>query len=180
MQDSLYALRTEYWNEMYRRWVSEEFASFPWFFNIAFLIASYIVWIKLVDKRRLKDILLFGSFIAVAAGYIDLVGVTTGLWEYDVHLLPFSPSLFPFDYTVVPIVYMLLFQYTSSWRNYLIGSVLASFIIAFVINPVYVYLRILRYHRFNYFLMFALIFIVTTIIKSIYNWIASIDAKKPL
>lgn len=146
---------------------------------MAFLIISYIVWIKLVDKRRLKEILLFGSFVAVAAGFIDLVGVTAGLWEHDTRLFPFSPSLFPFDYTIVPILYMLVIQYTSSWRNYLIGSLLVAAFNSFVINPVYVMVGILQYHKFNYFYMFVLIFVVTTIIKAIYNWITNIENRKP-
>lgn len=177
MPESLYNLRMEYWNKTFQNWISNEFLSFPWIFNAVFLIICYIVWIKLVDKRRIKDILLFGSFIAVAAALIDLIGVTIGLWQYVVHLLPFSPSLFPFDYTIVPIIYMLVIQYTSSWRSYLTGSLLASAAIAFIINPLYVQVGILQYRRFNYFYMFLVIFVVTTVIKAIYNKISKIDSK---
>ena len=179
MEKSLYDLRMEYWNQSYQHWVSEEFLSFPWFFNAVFLLICYTVWIKLVNKQKVKDILLFGSFIAVAAAFIDVIGVTTGLWQYTTRLFPFSPALFPFDYTIVPVLYMLVLQYTSSWQNYLAGSLLASAITAFVINPVYVLVGILKYHKFNYLYMFLLIFTVTTIIKFIYNWISTLDQRKP-
>jgi hypothetical protein len=145
---------------------------------IGVLFVMYILWIKLADKQRLKDILLFGSFVAVSGAFIDLVGVTIGLWEYKVCIFPFSLAVFPFDYTIIPILYMLVLQYTSSWKGYLIGSLLASGFNCFVINPLFVLLGILQYHKFNYFYLFVLIFVVTTIIKDIYDWVDNIEHKK--
>jgi hypothetical protein len=168
----------EYWHSSYQRWISQELFSFQWFFIISVMFILYIVWIKLVDKRRLKDLLLFGSFISVVGAFIDIVGVSTGLWEYKVRLFPFSPALFPFDYTIVPILYMLVFQYTSTWRGYLIGSLLASAINCFAVNPIYVMVGILRYRKFNYFYLFIVIFVLTTIIKAIYNWVSNIQQRK--
>lgn len=180
MQKSLYELHMEYWGQLYKHWVSEEVLSFAWFFNIAFLLVFYVVWIKLVDKRRLRDLLLFGSLIAVVATFLDIVAVTIGLWEYKVRLFPLGTAPFPFDFTIIPILYMLVLQYTSTWRSYLTGSLLASSLIAFAIIPVYVLLGKEQYHNFNYFYMFILIFVVTTIIKAIYNWIANIEHKNAL
>ena len=72
---------------------------------------------------------------------------------------------------------MLVLQYTMSWRNYLIGSVLASALFSFVINPVYVLIGIKQYHHFNYFYMFILVLVITTIIKVIYDWITAVEYK---
>lgn len=177
MQKSLYALHMEYWFQSYQHWVSKEFLSLAWFFNIFFLLLLYVLWIKLVDKKRLRDLLLFGSLIAVAATFIDIVAVTTGLWEYKVRLFPISPAPFPFDFTVIPIFYMFVLQYTSSWRSYLIGSLLASGLFSFIVAPIYVLLGIKEYHKLNHFYMFILVFIFTTIIKAIYNWIYKIELK---
>jgi hypothetical protein len=177
MQKSLYDIQTEFWNQSYQRWRTQELFSLPWFFNIAVLIVFYIIWIKLVDKQNLKELLLFGSFIAVSASFIDIAAITIGLWEYKVRLFPISPAPFPFDYTVIPILYMLVIQYTSSWGSYIIGSLLASGIFSFVISPVYVFLGIKQFHKFNYFYMFILVLVVTTIIKVIYNRIITIGKK---
>ncbi len=177
MQKSLYDLQIELWKLSYQRWSTQELFSLPWFFNIAFLLILYVIWIKLLDKRRIREILLFGSLIAVSATFIDIAAVTTGLWEYKVRLLPISPAPFPFDYTVVPILYMFVLQYTSSWFNYLIGSLVASALFSFVISPVYVLFGIKEYHNFNYFYLFILVFVVTTIVKFVYNWITTIEYK---
>jgi hypothetical protein len=177
MQKSLYDVQMEFLKQSYQRWSTQELFSFPWFFNIAVLIVFYIIWIKLVDKQYLKELLLFGSFIAVSASFIDIVAITMGLWEYKVRLFPVSPAPFPFDYTVIPILYMLVMQYTSSWGGYILGSLLASGIFSFVISPVYVFLGIKQYHKFNHFYMFILVLVVTTIIKIIYNRIIAIGKK---
>ena len=108
---------------------------------------------------------------------MDIVAVTVGLWEYKVRLFPISPAPFPFDFTVIPILYMFVLQYTSSWRRYLIGSILASGVFSFVITPIYVFLGIKEYHKFNHFYMFILVLLVTTIIKVIYNWVTRIELK---
>ena len=177
MQKSLYALHMEYWVQSYQHWISKEFLSFAWFFNIAFLLILYIVLVKYIDKKRLRELLLFGSFIAVTATFIDIAAVTIGLWEYKVRLFPVSPAPFPFDFTVVPIFYMFVLQYTSSWRSYLVGSLLASGLFSFVVTPVYVLLGIKQYHKFNHIYMFILVFVTTAIIKVIYNWISKIEFK---
>jgi len=116
----------EFWKQSYQRWSTQEIFSFAWFFNIAFMVILYVIWAMVVDKQKLRELLLFGSFVAVSATFIDIVAVSIGLWEYKVRLFPINPAPFPFDFTVVPILNMLVLQYTSSWRNYLIGSLLAS------------------------------------------------------
>jgi hypothetical protein len=167
----------EYWHQSYKHWIEIELFSFDWFFNIAVLLILYVLWIKLVDKKQITKLLLFGSLVAVCSAFIDIVAVTMGLWEYKVRLFPISPAPFPFDFTVIPILYMLVLQYTKTWRNYLIGSVLASGVFSFVISPIYAILGIKEYHKFNHFYIFILLLVVTTIIKAIYNWILNIEKK---
>lgn len=177
MSGTVYDIRMEYWSKSYERWITEELFSFPWFFNLVFLAIIYLLWIKLVDKRRLRELLLFGSLIAVASALIDIIAVTIGLWEYKVRLFPLSPAPFPFDYTVLPIMYIVIMQYTSSWRDFLLGSLLASGLFSFVLSPVYVLLGIKEYHNFKHFYLFMICFGFTTLIKLIYDWIVSIEQK---
>lgn len=177
MDKSLYSIRMEYWQESYNHWLTQEIFTFPWFFNIVFLLVLYVIWIKIVDKSRLRELLLYGALLSVASVLVDLIAVTIGLWEYNISLFPLSPAPFPFDFTVLPILYMIVLQYTSSWRNYFIGSLLAAFVFSFIIEGVYIWLEIKILHKFNLFYMFGLVLLVTTILKVIYNWIVSIETK---
>jgi hypothetical protein len=175
MEQSLYDLRMEYWRQSYKQWISQELFSFPWFFNIVFLAVLYIIWVKIVHKNRLKELVLYGSLLSVASVLVDTIAVTIGLWEYNVSILPLSPAPFPFDYTVIPIFYMLVMQYTSTWRGFLIGAVIADTVFSFIIEPVYIWLGIKVFHRFNYLYMFILVLVVTVALKAIYNWISKIQ-----
>ena len=86
-----------------------------------------------MDKRRLKELLLFGSFIAITVGFIDIL-----------------------------------------------GSLLASAVFSFILSPVYVLLGIKEYYLFNHFYVFITVFIVTSLIKVILNWILDIELKHKL
>lgn len=177
MGQSLYDLRMEYWRRSYDHWISEELFSFPWFFNLVFLIVLYIIWVKIVHKNRLKDLLLYGSLLSVASVLVDTIAVTIGLWEYKVSIFPLSPAPFPFDYTVLPIFYMIVLQYTSTWRGFLTGAVIAAAVFSFIVEPIYIWLGIKVFYRFNYFYMFILVLAITVAIKVIYNWINGIEVR---
>jgi hypothetical protein len=177
MGQTLYNLRMEYWQQSYKHWATQELFTFPWIFNVVFLLILYIIWVKIVDKHRLRGLILYGSLLSVAAVLIDTIAVTIGLWEYTVSIFPLSPAPFPFDYTVLPIFYMTVLQYTSTWRGYLTGSLVAAALFSFIIEPIYIGLGIKVFHHFNYFFMFVLVLAVTTAIKVIYNWITSIELK---
>lgn len=175
MPSTVYDIRMMLWDQSYQRWISEELFSFGWFFNIIFLALLYTVWILVVDKKRLREILLFGALMAVVGGFVDVVGVSIGLWEYRTRLLPFSPALFPFDYTVIPIFFMLALQYTSTWRNYFIGSALATAAFSFIVLPVYVAVGITQHHNFNYVISFILTYTTGIVVKFVYDWITKVE-----
>lgn len=180
MQGTLQNIQETYWNQMYDRWLSIEIGSFGWFFNIVFLLVVYIIWIRIVDKRRIKELLLFGALISVFAGFIDLVAISTGLWEYKIRLVPINPATFPFDYTIVPIMSMTALQFTSSKRGYFLAATAISAIFSFIISPIYNALGIKEYHNFSYFYMFVLVLSVTTMTKYIYDWISSVQKRNSL
>jgi hypothetical protein len=177
MEKSLYNLRMELWHESFKDWINNDLFTFPWFFNIALLALFYVIWIKIVDKKRLQGLLLFGALLAVASVLVDTIAVTIGLWEYNVSIFPLSPAPFPFDFTIIPILFMLALQYTTSWRNYLIGSIIASSIFSFIIEPLYVWLGIKTLHKFNYLYLFIIVLVVTTAINAIFKWIVKITLK---
>jgi hypothetical protein len=177
MDNSLYKIRMEYWQASYKNWLTREVFTFPWFFNIAFLLLLYIIWIKLVNKKRLRELLLFGSLFSVASVLIDTIAVTIGLWEYKISIFPLSPAPFPFDYTVLPIFFMLVLQYSYTWRGYLIGTIVASGVFTFIVEPIYLWLGIKHFYKFNLIYMFILVFTVGVIIKAIYKWIVKIELK---
>jgi hypothetical protein len=74
--------------------------------------------------------------------------------------LPLSLSVFLQDLTLVPLGYILAYQYTSRWKNFFIGSVIASGAWAFIMKPVFSFFDILRLYNWNYLYSFILLVLI--------------------
>ncbi len=62
----------------------------------------------------------------VTASVLDVFGVDYDWWGYPDKLVAMIPPLFPADITVFPVLYSLIYQYNSTWKKYMLYSVLAS------------------------------------------------------
>jgi len=58
----------------YLHWINYEFLSFPWILLTIIAILVIILWIKLVARKNLIEILLFGVLIAITGVTFDEFG----------------------------------------------------------------------------------------------------------
>ncbi|MGI5838608.1 MAG: hypothetical protein ACOX8W_02995 [bacterium] len=136
-------LHTQLWHE--------NFLTYRWWLIVAVIAASYLVWWVLVDKRLLPELLLYGSFIAVARVIFDDWGILAGRWTYVVDLIHVPhTSLFLNDLTVFPLALMLVYQYGDTWARFLVLAVLTEGIISFVFLPFLAWVGILVLHDWSY------------------------------
>ncbi|MGM7722075.1 CBO0543 family protein [Metabacillus sp. Hm71] len=56
------------------------------------------------------DISRFGTIIMITTTLLDVVGLQYRFWDYPIAFLPIIPRAFPFDFSMVPVAYMLLYQ----------------------------------------------------------------------
>lgn len=162
----------------YQNWVSHELFSFGWFVLIIVNVIFYITWLKLLDKSRLSHLLLIGSLSAVGflIGDIILFGFL-GVAEYKVAITPIQPPLFILSITIVPIIIMLVQQYTSSWRGYLLWNSIGMAFLTFVLLPIYSLIGIFQFHSWNYFYYFLYIITSTLIVRGVFLWIIGIEQR---
>lgn len=80
-------------------------------FLVILLIVPWTVWWKLVDRKRIAEIFSFGILITVVSSFLNLSGLHLGLWSYPYRLLPYSPKIYVLSYAVLPVTFMLMFQY---------------------------------------------------------------------
>jgi len=92
--DMIHQLRLELWNVSYTQWKTQTLFSIQWWSIVALVAISYAIWWVKVDKRRLSQILLFGSLVAVQRIVMDIIGTNAVLWSYDIRETPFFPSPF--------------------------------------------------------------------------------------
>lgn len=116
-------------------WKNNFLFSLKWWMLLALTIVPWFLWWKIVDKSRVIEILLYGFFIVSISTILDVIGWNYSLWFYPYTLLGLCTPLIPIDYTLLPIFYMLAYQYFSNWKSFSIVILILSFIFAFVWEP---------------------------------------------
>lgn len=168
----LYEKLREYSQLSIQHWLSDEVFTLGWFLQIAVLIVFYTVWLKLLDRRRATELLFIGSLAAVAKSMDSLVlGSMLGLVEYTVRIMPFSVSIFSTSITISPIIVMLAQQYTSSWKGYMLWTAIGTAFLNFVVFPVYMLVGVLKFHNWNVFFHFPVMFAIVLFVRLVFLWI---------
>jgi len=158
----IHQLRVELWNLTYTQWKTETLFSIQWWSLIALIAISYAIWWVIVDKRRLSQILLFGSFVAVGRIVMDIIATNAVLWSYDIRETPFFPSPFQHDFTLIALALMVVYQYCHSWKKFLVWTGVVTGIISFVYFPILIKFGFLTFYHWNLFYSFVLVFGLAT------------------
>lgn len=116
--------------------------SHQWWFLVALTITIWVVWMFLVDKYRLVPICLIGLFTGLIAIIMDDFGITMNLWNYQYKLSYLTNQFYTVDLAVIPVSYMLLYQYVPRWKNYIIVLITLSLFGTFIAEPFFVKLDI--------------------------------------
>lgn len=162
-------------NFTYSRWVTEELLSIRWLTIIAILLLACILLVKLIDRSRLREIILFGSIFALLCGYTDVIATEYGLWEYKTHIIPLKSSMFPFSYTMPPMFHMLAYQYSNSWRRFAVLNTMVAAFFAFIAHPFYVWTDVLWLGNWNYLYSFLYLTSVPLGVRAIVMWITKLE-----
>lgn len=114
-------------------WFEDVVFSFPWWFNIFTLIVPWIIWWVFVDRKRIKEIIIVGYFIMITSYLLDQVGASLILWTYKITTSPLARDVFdPADLTILPVLYMLIYQYCNGWKKYIFTQICFAFFAAYV------------------------------------------------
>lgn len=123
-------------------WFNSVVFTYQWWLLVAITIIPFIVWWKIVDRRRFFEITTYGLLVALLAGLLDAIGVETDAWEYKYDLVPLLDVFIAYDISVLPASYMVIYQYCHTWQSFAIAHVILSLVFAFVSEPLLVYLDI--------------------------------------
>lgn len=166
--------------QTYQHWVSKELFSFGWFFIIIVLAIVYIIWFKLVDKSNLRNLLLLGSLASVGFIIGDLVLFNSlGRIEFKIRIFPLMAPIFIVTVTIVPILIMMVHQYTSSWKGYLLWASIGTAVIAFGLGPIYILVGIIQLHNWNMFYQFLFMLTGGILSRAALLWVIGIEQSHP-
>ena len=140
----------------HKNWYNHDFLTLDWWLLIIVMILPWIIWWKLVDKDSLIEITLYGLFIALFSGILDTIGFSLGLWSYPNKVIPINPPLFPADFTLLPVTYMLLYQYFTSWKPFIIASTIVFGVYTFAGEPFLEWLGVYTTYSWQYVYSFPI------------------------
>lgn len=153
IQKQLSNLEHDYWKD-------NVVFSLNWWFLLMLLIVPWFIWWKFVDKKNIKQILLYGTYIMVVSSTLDDIGIATALWAYPYQLFQVGDRLNSVDLTALPILYMLVYQYFPKWKSFIISSIIFSFFYAFIFEPFFILLGIYRIIKWKYIYSFPIYIIM--------------------
>lgn len=133
---------------------------------VGVFIIPLLALVFLLDRQKAFRIGFFGLIIHVTATYIDLYGTTHRMWEYPYKIAPFPPVSFGLDASLIPVSYMLLYQWTiRQKKNYYLFSILLSVAFALLFKPLISWLGLFKLVEWNYFQLLLLYIIAGLIGK---------------
>ncbi|MCM3443833.1 CBO0543 family protein [Metabacillus halosaccharovorans] len=160
-----------------RGWLENEFLSWEWWILLFFLVVPWFIWLKLAKRDLLVESYLFGSIIIIITILLDTVGLQFSFWEYPIEFLPVIPRAFPFDVSMVPIAFMLLFNYFRTWKSYSIALLIMALIYAFIGEPFCEWIHLVYYIKWNYLYSFLYYIVVGIGVRALVLTIVSLTKK---
>lgn len=149
-------------------WLGEGLGSWRWWTLVILLIFPWFPWFKLAHKKQLSELTLFGLIVMILAITLDELGFELSLWNYPVDVIPLLPRLSSVDYAVVPVIYMLIYQYFPTWKSFFWTLAVVSAVFSFVVEPIIAYLGF--YVLIKWLHCYS--FIIYIIMGSLARWIA--------
>ncbi|PLR96855.1 hypothetical protein CVD19_10580 [Bacillus sp. T33-2] len=135
-------------------WLKDEFLTWNWWVLVAFLIIPWLIWIVVSRRETIVEDLLVGTNIMLITFILDVVGLQLSLWEYPIKLIPLNPRAWSFDLSMVPVAFMLLYQYFTTWKSYIAALLLMAAMYAFIGEPFSEWVQFVHYIKWNYFYSF--------------------------
>jgi hypothetical protein len=164
-------------NLLYSHWISQELFSFGWFTIVIPTVILSVVFVILVDKSRLRELILYGAILATAYAFIYPIAITMTLWQFQNNFIPYALNLIPFAFIFHPILHIFAYQYASSWKNFAITNTISAALFAFVALPIYVWLKVVQFYNWSYLYSFIVAWSVSFIARAVVIWLANIEQR---
>ncbi|MBW7457402.1 CBO0543 family protein [Paenibacillus sepulcri] len=148
---------SEEWKELRNEyWLHHDLFTPQWWFLLAALIIPWVIWWKLVDRSRLTQIVILGLITIIVVDCLDDIGSMNMYWSYPYQLLRISPRLISVDYSMLPVIHMLTYQYFRSWKPFMIVHLILSAVFAFAFEPIMEGLGIYEPHHWKHIYSFPI------------------------
>lgn len=148
-------------------WFNYTFLTWEWWLLVFLLLVPWVIWLKIVDCKRIFEILTFGFMVMVVSLVLDTAGVEFDLWDYRHQFVPFFDVLIVYDFSVMPVVYMVAYEYFNDWKKFVVVFIIIAAIFAFVAEPLLVELTLYQLFKWEYYYSFPIYIGIAVILKGV-------------
>jgi hypothetical protein len=157
--EELEQLREQYNQKAFQNWMHTDIFTLNWWLLLLMFFVPWIIWWKLVDRSQLTELTIFGMLIGLISTLLCIIGYDLMLWGYPNRLVSFlMPPLFPVVLTVLPVMYMMVYQYFRSRSHFIIASFVMSAFAAFVAEPLFVHMGMYVEYNWTHWYSFLIYF----------------------
>ncbi|GMA63020.1 hypothetical protein NZD89_24665 [Alicyclobacillus fastidiosus] len=176
--DDVVKARTVLAKTNYEYWVHHNLFSFGWWILVVACIITAGIWWKLVDKKRIFEVMGFGLIIAAIASLLDELGAQNMLWGYPNMILPLVPPLVSVNYFAFPTIYSLIYQYCPRWKTFVCAMVIMSAVFSFLTEPLLIWLRLYELNNWKSIYSFPIYILIGICVKAIVDQLIQIRGAK--
>ncbi|MBD0379240.1 CBO0543 family protein [Paenibacillus sedimenti] len=170
MNDQLHEIQQNTAYFELERWLDGGVFTWTWWFMLGMLVIPWCIFIKLVDRKRSHSIWFFGLMVLIISSFTDDLGAEIGIWIYPIKLVPYSLIAFPFDFSVIPVAQMLIFQYFTTWKTFSIALFLQALIFSYIGEPFSVWAGAVSYYGWTYSYSFLFYIFTGTLTRAFVNF----------
>jgi hypothetical protein len=161
----------------YDYWIQHALFTWQWWLLLFILLIPWYFWWRMVDKRRLLEIWCYGTMTFITVIGADTTGVDHGYWMYPIRLAPKFPYILPVDITILPIIFMLVYQSYPQWKAFIIASIIMAACLAFIAEPILVWMGVYELLTWKYYYSFPIYILFAVTLKFIMETIKSLQQK---
>ncbi|MBP2642732.1 MAG: hypothetical protein H6Q67_619 [Firmicutes bacterium] len=159
------------------QWLQEDVFHFRWWFLLGLFSFSIYLWWKLVDKRRLPEVILFMGLTTILTLILDEYGEELSLWDYPIDIFPIFPPMTAIDLASLPMIYSLIYQYFGTWKSFSWATVIMATIFCFVLEPLLMWGDFYQLLKWKYYYGFPIYIAMALLIRWIVITIYTIARK---
>ncbi|WP_019413829.1 CBO0543 family protein [Paenisporosarcina sp. TG20] len=168
-QDKIFNMWMEYWKDF------SNFGTWQFWAIALTLVIPLIVVYFAIDKTKAFHIGFFGFNIHTWFTYADAIAMRAGYVAYPFQAIPIMPVNFALDAALVPVSFMLLYQWCLNHnKNFFLYAVLVSAFASFIFKPILVSLDLIQLNKglnyFGLFLLYILILIMSITITKLFRY----------
>jgi|SRR5690625_1475687 len=167
-------LLKQYRDIKWEHWLHESLFSFSWWVLFITSVVALVVWLIILDKKRIFEIIMYGFFVTTIAVMADGLGISLLLWSYPTTLTP-GPAIIEIHKIQMPIIYMLIYQYFTRWKPFFIASTINAFIFAFIFEPILVWLHIYETYHWEHIYSFLPYIAIAVVFKGLIHKFKQLD-----